>query len=229
MILTDGVRVAFTTRIGGFSTGPYDSRNLGLNVGDEPEAVLRNRARTEAELGVEGAVYMRQVHSARVARVSAADAGVAEVDAVATDRPNLALAALGADCPAVLIGDGAAGVVGAAHSGRVGTLLGVVPALVAELRDMGAREPVAVIGPGACGRCYEVPEEMRDEAPEEMRSTTSWGTPALDLRAAIAAQLDGLGVKALHDDRCTIETPELYSYRRDGKTGRFAGYVWLSR
>ena len=231
MILADGVRVAFTDRIGGFSTGPYDSRNLGLNVGDDPETVLRNRARTEAELGVEGAVYMRQIHGANVARAGRAPSGVADVpetDAVVTDRPNLALAALGADCPAVLVADPGAGLVGAAHAGRVGTLLGVVPALVAELRAMGGRDPVAVVGPAACGRCYEVPEEMRDEAPEAMRSTTSWGTPALDLRAAISAQLDDLGVKALHDGRCTIETPELYSYRRDGVTGRFAGYVWMS-
>ncbi|GAA0964545.1 peptidoglycan editing factor PgeF [Actinocorallia libanotica] len=229
MILADGVRAVFTDRIGGFSTGPYDSRNLGLGVGDASETVLRNRARTEAELGVEGAVYMRQIHSANVVEADGRTADVPDADAVLTDRPNLALAALGADCPAVLVADAGAGLVGAAHSGRAGTLLGVVPALVARLRDRGAGDLVAAVGPAICGRCYEVPESMRDTAPEPMRSTTSWGTPALDLRAAIAAQLDELGVKALHDDRCTLETPELYSYRRDGVTGRFAGYVWLSR
>ncbi|WP_460367516.1 laccase domain-containing protein, partial [Actinocorallia lasiicapitis] len=96
-------------------------------------------------------------------------------------------------------------------------------------RAAGADGPMtALIGPGACGRCYEVPAEMRDSSPEPMRSTTSWGTPALDLRAALTEQLTGLGIEVEHDPRCTIESPELYSYRRDGVTGRFAGLIWLT-
>ncbi|WP_123670906.1 polyphenol oxidase family protein [Actinocorallia herbida] len=226
MQLADGVRTVVTDRTGGFSTGPYDSRNLGTNVGDAPRAVARNRARTVAEIGAEAAVFMRQIHGVRVERVFAAHEGVPDTDAVFTDTPGLALAALGADCPGVVVaGDGW---VGAAHAGRVGTLGGVVPALVEAMRKAGADDLAAFIGPGACGRCYEVPEEMRAASPLAMRSTTSWGTPALDLRAALTAQLADLGVPTAHDPRCTIETPELYSYRRDTTTGRFATFIWLT-
>lgn len=225
MMFADGVRAVVTDRTGGFSTGPYDSRNLGANVGDAPMAVARNRARTVAELGTGSAVFMRQVHGVNVERVTTADDGVPDTDAVFTDRPGLALAALGADCPAVLLAGGPW--VGAAHAGRAGTLNGVVPALVTAMRKAGAPDLTAFIGPGACGRCYEVPEEMRAASPAAMRSTTSWGTPALDLRAALTAQLDDLGVKSTHDPRCTLETPELYSYRRDTTTGRFGSFIWL--
>jgi purine-nucleoside/S-methyl-5'-thioadenosine phosphorylase / adenosine deaminase len=76
-----------------------------------------------------------------------------------------------------------------------------------------------------------VPAELRQEVASvlpETWSATGRGTPALDLRAGIAAQLAAAGVRDVRqDDRCTIETPELYSYRRDGRTGRFAGYIWL--
>jgi copper oxidase (laccase) domain-containing protein len=89
----------------------------------------------------------------------------------------------------------------------------------------------ALIGPCACGLCYEVSAELRDQVSAglpESWSTTRRGTPALDLRAGITAQLAAEGVTEIHHDgRCTIETPELYSYRRDGTTGRFAGYIRL--
>ncbi|MCD0451484.1 polyphenol oxidase family protein [Actinocorallia sp. API 0066] len=220
MELLRGSRVVVTGRTGGFSTGPYDSRNLGANVGDVPLAVARNRALTVTEAGADGAVFMRQVHGVNVEYVSGPHDGVPDTDAVFTDRPGLALAALGADCPAVVVSG--PGWTGAAHAGRAGTLNGVVPALVNALRKAGATELTAFIGPGICGRCYEVPEAMHADAPEVMRATTRWGTPGLDLRAALTAQLVDLGVPPTHDDRCTLETPELYSYRRAPRTGRHA-------
>jgi copper oxidase (laccase) domain-containing protein len=83
-----------------------------------------------------------------------------------------------------------------------------------------------------CGRCYEVPEEMRDEvaaAVPAARSETSWGTPALDLGAGITDQLVASGVDVVHVEGCTLEDERFPSYRRDGeRAGRFAGLVWLS-
>ena len=83
-----------------------------------------------------------------------------------------------------------------------------------------------------CGRCYEVPEELRAEVgavvPEAL-ATTSWGTPALDLGAGVAAQLAAEEVEATVVAGCTREDPGLHSYRRDGAAaGRTAGLVWLS-
>ncbi|MFI0484520.1 peptidoglycan editing factor PgeF [Actinomadura sp. 9N215] len=232
--LGDGVGAAFTGRAGGVSTAPHDSLNLGGAVGDDPAAVLANRRRAAAALGVDPArtVWMRQVHGADVAFVTSPDLP-GPVDAIVTTVPGLALGVLVADCAPVLLADPVAGIVGAAHSGRPGTAAGVVPALLKSMCERGAdpARMTAAIGPAACGRCYEVPAEMRDEvaaAVPAAHATTSRGTPGLDIRAGIADQLAAGGVTAVHaDPRCTIEDPDLFSYRRDGRTGRFAGYVWL--
>ncbi|MGP4025104.1 peptidoglycan editing factor PgeF [Actinomadura sp. 3N407] len=232
--LGDGVGAAFTGRAGGVSTAPYDSLNLGGAAGDDSAAVLDNRRRAAARLGVDPArtVFMRQVHGADVAFVTSPDLS-GPVDAIVTTVPGLALAVLVADCAPVLLADPAAGIVGAAHSGRPGTAAGVVPALVKSMCERGAdpARMAAAIGPAACGRCYEVPEAMRDEVTAVVPaaySTTSKGTPGLDIRAGIVEQLAAGGVTGVRvDPRCTIEDPGLFSYRRDGRTGRFAGYVWL--
>jgi YfiH family protein len=238
--LGDGVGAAFTGRSGGVGAAPYDSLNLGGAVGDDPAAVRANRARVESALGLEPGrtVWMRQVHGADVRLVDAVpgpsgDGFDGGVDAMVTAVPGLALAVLVADCAPVLLADPFARVVGAVHSGRPGTAAGVVPAAVRRMVELGA-EPsriTAAIGPAACGGCYEVPADMRDEvaaAVPAARATTRKGTPGLDIRAGIVAQLAGEGVTRVQvDPRCTIETPGLFSYRRDGRTGRFAGYVWL--
>ncbi|MCP9984218.1 peptidoglycan editing factor PgeF [Actinomadura madurae] len=232
--LGGGVGAGFTARAGGVSGPPYDSLNLGGAVGDDPAAVSANRRRAAAALGAdpERTVFMRQVHGADVAHATSPDLP-GEADAVVTTVPGLALAVLVADCAPVLLADPVAGVVGAAHSGRPGTAAGVVPALVKAMRERGA-EPArmtAAIGPAACGRCYEVPAAMRDEvaaAVPAAYATTARGTPGLDIRAGVAEQLAAAGVGRVETDpRCTIEDPGLFSYRREGRTGRFAGYVWL--
>ncbi|GAA2315625.1 peptidoglycan editing factor PgeF [Nonomuraea roseoviolacea subsp. roseoviolacea] len=235
MELAPGVHVAFTDRHGGVSAPPYGSRNLGGLVGDDPEAVRANRAGVAAELGVRAVVFMRQVHGADVAYVSEPFGDdPPPLDGVFTTEPRLALAALGADCPAVLVGDPEARMVGAAHSGRPGTEAGVATALVDAMTAKGAapERMTAIVGPGACGRCYEVPAELRERVASRVPatwSTTSWDTPALDLRAGIEAQLRAAGVTDVrHDARCTIESQELYSHRREQPGGRFAGLIWLA-
>ncbi|MFI6322244.1 polyphenol oxidase family protein [Nonomuraea sp. NPDC050556] len=235
MLLAGRVHVAVTDRHGGVSGPPYGTRNLGGMVGDDPDAVRANRVAVAAELGVRGIVFMRQVHSADVAYVSEPFGDDAPpLDGVFTTEPGLALASLGADCPAVLVGDPVSGMVGAAHSGRPGTEAGIATALVEAMAAKGA-DPgamVALVGPGACGRCYEVPADLRDRVAGRVPSTwstTSWGTPALDLRAGIEAQLRGAGVGDVrHDARCTIEEEDLYSHRREQVGGRFAGLIWLT-
>jgi polyphenol oxidase len=234
MRLAPGIRAVFTDRSGGTSAPPYDSRNLGGGVADDPAAVRMNRDKTAAELGVERVVYMRQVHGRQVRHVTEPFGDdPPELDGVFTGETGLALAVLVADCAPVLVADPRARLVGGAHSGRPGTAAGVVPALVAAMTEHGA-EPanmVALVGPCVCGACYEVPAELREQVTAEVpqtRSATPHGTAALDIRAGIAAQLAAAGVPDVrHDRRCTMESPELYSYRRDGLTGRFAGLIWL--
>ncbi len=240
------MRAAFTGRRGGVSLPPYDSLNMGTGSGDSPEAVARNRQLVATACGLDPArmAWMRQVHGADVGQVrnpaepapgGQAAAGPAPArDASFTSVPGLALGVLSADCPGVLLADPQARIVGAAHSGRPGTARGVVPALVRAMTEAGA-DPArmhAIIGPAICGRCYEVPEDMRDAVAAVVPGSgcvTRAGTPGLDITAGVAAQLATAGVREIRiDGRCTAEDPDLYSYRRDGRTGRFAGLVWLA-
>ncbi|WP_369143748.1 peptidoglycan editing factor PgeF [Streptomyces sp. R44] len=233
----NGAHFAFTDRWGGVSAVPYEELNLGGAVGDEPAAVLANRAAAAGALGLDPAqvVWMNQVHGADVAEVDGpwGDAVVPSVDAIVTARPGLALAVLTADCVPVLLADPVAGVAAAAHAGRPGMVAGVVPAAVAAMVKLGA-DPARIVartGPAVCGRCYEVPEAMRAEVAAvepAAYAETSWGTPAVDVAAGVRAQLERLGVPDIADAGvCTLESRDHYSYRRDRTTGRLAGYVWL--
>jgi len=156
---------------------------------------------------------------------------VPSADALVTSRRGLGLMIRVADCVPVLLADPVAGVVGAVHSGRIGTTLDVTGKTVARMRSLGAGDITAWIGPHVCGRCYEVPAQLRDQVAAVVpatRSETSWGTPALDLGAGVAAQLAAAGVPAVLVDRCTLEDEQLHSYRRDGAgSGRLAGLVWI--
>jgi len=226
---------AFTSRDGGVSAPPFDSLNLGGAVGDDPAAVARNRQLAAAACGraADGIAWMRQVHGADVAYAPAAGA-LPDVDATFTDAAAVTLGVLAADCALVLIADAAARIIGAAHAGREGIAAGVVPALVRSMTGAGA-DPGrmrAIIGPAICGACYEVPWQLRArvaDAVPEAGCVTRKGSPGIDIRAGAAAQLARAGLRAVRrDPRCTAETPTLYSYRRDGQTGRFAGLVWLA-
>ena len=233
------IRRVTTTRAGGVSAPPFDTFNLGDHVGDDPAAVAANRKRLAAAvgLGADRVVWMNQVHGDRVEVVdgpqNAAVGGSRGADAVVTSTPRLALAVVTADCVPVLLADAQAGVIGAVHAGRVGARDGVVARAVEAMVTAGAQVPdiSALLGPAVSGRNYEVPAAMADEVEAALpgsRSTTSTGTPALDLRAGIARQLKALGVTAVDiDPRCTVDDVSLFSHRRDAPTGRLASVVWM--
>ncbi|MEY9874950.1 YfiH family protein [Streptacidiphilus sp. MAP12-33] len=229
-----GVHVAFTDRWGGVSAEPYGELNLGGAVGDEPTAVRENRRLAAGALGIDPAdvVWMNQVHGAEgfIAGGRQADGEAPAVDAVATREPGLALAVLTADCTPILLADPEAGVIGAAHVGRPGLYKGVADTVVALMRELGAENIEATIGPSICGRCYEVPDALRAEVAAgtpEAFAETGWGTPALDIPAGAAAQLarNGVGVRVA-EHVCTLESENHFSYRRAALTGRLASYIW---
>ncbi|CAL9423648.1 Polyphenol oxidase [Streptomyces sp. enrichment culture] len=233
-----GAHFAFTDRWGGVSAAPYEELNLGGAVGDDPGAVRTNRelAAKSLGLGPDRVVWMNQVHGADVVVVDepwGASPEIPSVDAIVTTRRGLALAVLTADCVPVLLADPVAGISAAAHAGRPGMIAGVVPAALRAMTDLGADPSriVARTGPTVCGRCYEVPEEMRAEVSAvepAAYAETSWGTPAVDVSAGVHAQLDRLGVRDRERSPvCTLESRDHFSYRRDRTTGRLAGYVWL--
>lgn len=230
------VRWIVTTRAGGVSAPPYDSFNLGDHVGDEPAAVAANRERLAAELGKQlgggsaDVVWMEQVHGRTVTVVDGPRSDPAPAtDALVTSVPGLPVAALVADCVPVLLGDSTAGVAAVVHAGRVGARVGVLPAALAAMRELGARmgDTEALLGPSICGSCYEVPEDMRVDVGRHLPGSacrTRSGKPGLDLRAGLWQQLAAEGVgKVGVDPRCTAEDTGLFSHRGSGgRTGRLA-------
>jgi YfiH family protein len=226
--------------------------NLALHVGDDPAAVRRRRAGLEAAAGLGGRSfrYMNQVHGNDVATIvgSATATGATTATAAADAAGHVPaaptadalvsltepLAVLVADCvPVVLVGEDAAGapVIGVVHAGRPGVAAEVVPAAVARLRELGADSISAWVGPSVCGRCYEVPEDLRADVAAAVPATwctTSTGAPGLDLPAGVRSQLEAAGVVIEYSGGCTLEDGTLFSYRRDSHTGRFAGLVWTN-
>jgi YfiH family protein len=230
------VRRVVTTRAGGSSKPPFDTFNLGDHVGDEPGDVAANRKRLATELGLseDKVAWMEQVHGRTATVVDGSETAPAEAtDALVTAEPGVAVAVLVADCVPILLSDAGAGVVGAVHAGRVGARVGVVPAALEAMRSVGAQTHriEALLGPAICGDCYEVPAAMAADVEKHVPGSacrTRKGTPGLDLRAGIWRQLADLGVAKIGvDPRCTLEDKTLFSYRRDGPTGRIAGVTWI--
>jgi polyphenol oxidase len=219
-----GGRALFTTRRGGVSEGPYASLNLGRWTDDDPAAVDENRRRLATTVGVplDAVVQGRQVHQARVERNAPPGPEPNEADGQVTSRADVALLVLTADClPIALIAPGAVGML---HAGWRGLKDGIVEEGVDAMRELGAQDIHAAIGPGAGPCCYEVGADVAG----------AFGRPAgpLDLKGIARERLAAAGVAEVHDvGLCTICTdPALFfSHRRDGGvTGRQAGVAWRS-
>ena len=230
------IRRVTTTRAGGVSAPPFDTFNLGDHIGDDPDAVAANRARLAKGIGLPAKrlVWMNQVHGDRIEVVDKPhEAAFDDTDGLVTATARLALVVVTADCVPVLMADARAGVAAAVHAGRVGAQRGVVARAVEAMLSLGARpgDISVLLGPAVSGANYEVPAAMADEVEAALpgsRTTTSAGTPGLDLRAGIACQLRDLGVTSIDvDPRCTVADPTLFSHRRSAPTGRLASLVWM--
>ncbi|MCL3860117.1 polyphenol oxidase family protein [Actinotalea sp. K2] len=233
--LGPAVRAAFTT------LGPRgEGYDLGLSTPDQPVDVLERRGRLAAWVGAPLALT-RQVHGASVHHCTEPPPDgvtvVATADAIVTRRTDVAVAVLVADCVPVLLVDVGARVAGVVHAGRRGLVDGVVQSTVDALGSLGARpgELQAVIGPAICGECYEVPHAMQqvvDDAVPGTASTTTWGTPSLDLPEGVRRLLAAAKVDHVRQvGGCTLTDHRWYSHRgaeQQGRPrGRLAGVVRL--
>ena len=234
--------LVFTDRNDGTET---DAPESGFNLGNA-SALLPEKLNLLADAtGLTILVLLNQVHGNDVlvidedsliensVRILAEELAMPRelptADAAVTALRGVGLVIRVADCLPVLLVDDSTGVIGAAHAGRVGLLAGVLTNTVEKMRELGAIEISAFVGPHICGNCYEVPATMQEEAATVpgIVSRTSWGTPALDLGAAAAAELVALGVLVTRLDPCTFEDENYYSHRGDnGKAGRQVGLIW---
>jgi len=217
----------FTNRSGGVSVGAFSSFNLGDHVGDQPDAVRANRQALEK---LHGPVqFMNQVHGSRIVIIESVTDEQPTADALVTGIPGVTLAVMVADCIPLLLTSPQ--VVAAVHVGRRGLQNEIASKTVELMREMGAEDISATLGPAICGTCYEVSSEIHDEVVAQFplaSSKTSSGSYALDLPRALTATLISAGVESVIDQKlCTVENKDLFSYRRDGVTGRQVGLVSL--
>jgi polyphenol oxidase len=219
--------VAFSTRQGGVSEGPFRSLNLGRLTHDEAENVEENRRRLCEAVGAdpERVAMNRQVHAAAVHRAEAGARG-RPGDGLWTDERGVPMLKFTADClPIALARTKGEPALALLHAGRVGLLEGIVEAGVAAL---GGRL-TAIVGPGIGPCCYEVGPEIREAYRARFGPTILHGDN-LDLWAAGERVLDEAGVESIERlDLCTACDPErFFSHRRDGGvTGRqgVIGYI----
>jgi polyphenol oxidase len=220
-------RVAFSTRHGGVSEGPYESLNLGRLTNDGAENAEENRRRLCTAVGADAKrlAMNRQVHSATVNRAVAGERGRAG-DGLWTDEPGLPMLKLTADClPVALARRNGSPALALLHAGRVGLLDGIVEAGVAAL---GGRGLAAAIGPGIGPCCYEVGDEIADTYRSRFGESALRGRN-LDLWTVAERLLREAGVESVErTDVCTACSTDFFSHRRDkGVTGRqgVIGYV----
>ncbi len=230
------VRAVSTTRIGGVSSGPWRSLNLGLECGDTENDVLANRRRLREVLPSEP-LWLRQVHGHRVVDDVRTLAALPEADAAVSSTTGQVLAVLTADCLPVLLCDMTGREAAIAHAGWRGLAGGVIENTVAAM----AQPPEALmawLGPCIGGDVYEVGDDVREAFASpgskarcslDVAFKPSRGRWKLSLEAAARAVLRDLGVHSIHGGGfCTLEDHErFFSFRRDGVTGRMASLIWL--
>lgn len=221
------VRHAFFTREGGVSRGLYASMNGGQGSKDYPVHVAENRRRMAQALGATSLMTAFQHHSATA--VVAAQPWTREdaprADAIVTKTPGIAIGVTVADCGPILLADGEAGVVAAAHAGWRGAFDGIVAAIVEKMEELGARREniAAVIGPLIRQPSYEVGPEFAARFREADATFEKFFKPSpraghamFDLPGFIALRLQQSGVGKIEDLGLDTYADEarFYSYRR---------------
>lgn len=224
-----------TLRAGGVSVAPYDSFNLALHVGDDPAAVMHNRSLLRKLLPAEPA-WLTQVHGNLVLdAASVQDAPAA--DASFTNQPGVVCAIMSADCMAVLLRDLRGNVVGAAHAGWRGLAGGVLENTISAMRQAGAGDLLAWLGPAIGAQHFEVAEDVRTAfahlgGQADAAFLPIAGKPGkylADLARLARLTLAAAGVTQVTGGfECTVSDPQrFYSFRRDQITGRMASLIWI--
>jgi hypothetical protein len=231
---------------GGSSRAPFHFANLGSHVGDDPASVRANRNALATALGVEpvNLSFMHPDHGRGTAWVGwpeapsdpgpvqlLAPSGTApgeelrDIDAMLTAQSGIGLVALAADCAPIVLASSSPPMVSVVHVGWRGLVVDVLGAAVAALLVRRARPGTisAWVGPSICQACYPVPVQRAQQVAEvvpEAVGTAPDGQPSVDVGRGVLARLAALGIAAERFGNCTFESADLYSHRRDGRTGR---------
>ncbi len=234
-----GLQHGFCSRQGGHSLAPFASLNVGASGGDEFSAVEKNRAKIETWFGTFPLVFVKQVHQTGVVVLKKGDAlpeakgeGKPTGDALVTDRTDILLGIKLADCQAVLLYDPVQRVAANIHSGWRGSAANIIGETVRVMEETFQVDPAGVfagISP-SLGPCCAEFVNYRQELPRSFWLYKD-DQDHFDFWEISRQQLIGAGIPPANIDTaglCTRCHPELfYSYRRDGRTGRFAAVIGL--
>jgi len=239
--------------IGGFPAGVHAALsqrghgpmglNLGSHVGDDPEAVRRNRAAFASAIGARP-VWLCQVHGRRVVALFGDEPNdQLECDAVWTQQPGLACTIMTADCIPVLVSHASLGMVGAAHAGWRGLAAGVIENLLEAMwraaveQSSGPHGFRVWLGPAIGPTAFEVGPDVLAAFPEDAGHFVA-GRPGhffANLHGLARDRLarwegaTGVSLSVFADGRCTALNPErFFSFRQQPKCGRFAAAIWCS-
>lgn len=220
----------FTTRLGGVSRPPFDSLNLAFHVGDDALHVKKNREFLQEDMGISKLVFMNQVHGDTVVFIKTGDE-TPTCDAMITDRPDIGLCVMVADCIPILFYDAVHQAIGVAHAGRVGSHLHIGEKCAQAMhKAFGTRmhELRIFMGPSIHACCYEVGSEVIGGFEKFVHIQDE--KYFLDLQSYNRDAFLKLGVKPEHieiSQECTCDNEDYFSYRRTKITGRFAGVIAL--
>lgn len=225
------IRGFSTTRLGGVSSPPFDSFNLGSACGDDPnddpDSLAENRRRLSKRLPALPA-WLKQVHGNRVIHLDNWFDGI-EADAAWTDRPGQVAAVLTADCLPLLVGARSGACAAVIHAGWRGLATGVIASCI-EALPVRPDDLTVWIGPRICRRHYEVGEDVYQAFPDWSGQFTPSraGHWFADLPAIASGQLRDAGVgKVIDSKACTADATRFFSYRHERVTGRMASLVWI--
>lgn len=236
----------FSTRNGGVSTGMFSTLNFGnpgdlLEGRDSPANIRANFQRVLNAVGIaeRQIIQVHQVHGNLVHIVKAGHSVNPETpdikaDAIVTNDPRFVVAVRVADCAPILLESTDGSIVAAVHAGWRGAVSGVLTAAVEAMRELGATEIHAAIGPCIGAAAFEVgPEvlvafDMRFGADRGITAAHPTGKGAVNLKRALEIELANAGVKHVETlANCTVSEPQVFfSHRRDrGLTGRMIGFI----
>jgi YfiH family protein len=220
----------FTDRSGGVSKPPFDSLNIARWVGDEPAAVAGNMATISNAIELK-LLPMHPVHGVAVQEVFGDETSLRPADILITLQSNVALLIPSADCVSVLGATKQKRFLLAAHVGWRGAAAGIAAKILstAELYGVTAADLELVLGPAICGNCYEVSDDVQSQVAAQLPTApVNRGKLGLDLRVGLANYFADRGATVFNNLPCTYESKNLYSYRRDSKTGRQAMVAWVN-
>ena len=222
----------FTDRFGGFSQGVYDSLNLALHVGDNPENVKLNRDVLIEKINTENLVFMDQLHQDNIEIISSKNQNKAvECDGMITALKDVALCVMVADCIPILFYDSSRKVIAVAHAGRNGVYLKIANKIIEKMIvdfSCSAENIKVFIGPSIKSCCYEVKNDVTKGFENYLHINS--GKIYLDIVQKCIYDMQSIGIKKENTDisaTCTSCDKDYFSYRRDGITGRFCGVIRL--